>query len=97
MLRTWLQKLSDISSLTSSEVMLRDALADAVHALGFDCYAYLNIRPVRTFAVSNFANEWQQRYLERDLQRHRSSRQDRAHVGTRESEKGVIPNSNFLC
>ncbi|RWF86842.1 MAG: autoinducer-binding protein [Mesorhizobium sp.] len=45
--------------------MLKDALADAVHALGFDCYAYLNIQPVRTFAVSNYANEWQQRYLDR--------------------------------
>ncbi|MER8836854.1 autoinducer binding domain-containing protein [Mesorhizobium sp. M0909] len=46
--------------------MLKEALTDAVRELGFDCYAYLNVQPVRSYAVSNYANEWQQRYLERD-------------------------------
>lgn len=66
MLRTWFQKLSDISSLARTEAMLKEALTDAVHELGFDCYAYLNVQPVRSYAVSNYANEWQQRYLDRD-------------------------------
>ncbi|WP_292520862.1 autoinducer binding domain-containing protein [Mesorhizobium sp.] len=66
MLRTWFQKLSDISSLARTEAMLKDALTDAVHELGFDCYAYLNIQPVRSYAVSNYADEWQQRYLDRN-------------------------------
>ncbi|WP_292527180.1 autoinducer binding domain-containing protein [Mesorhizobium sp.] len=66
MLRTWFQKLSDISSLARTEAMLKEALTDAVHELGFDCYAYLNIQPVRSYAVSNYANEWQQRYLDRN-------------------------------
>ncbi|WP_244734811.1 autoinducer binding domain-containing protein [Mesorhizobium sp. 113-1-2] len=46
--------------------MLKDALTDAIQQLGFDCYAYLNIRPVRSYAVSNYADEWQQRYLDRN-------------------------------
>ncbi|WP_192385036.1 autoinducer binding domain-containing protein [Mesorhizobium silamurunense] len=39
-------------------------LSDAVRALGFDCYAYLNIQPVCAYSVSNYANEWPQRYFE---------------------------------
>lgn len=65
-MRTWFQKLSDISSLAKTEAMLKAALTDAVYELGFDCYAYLNIQPVRSYAVSNYATEWQQRYLEQD-------------------------------
>jgi LuxR family transcriptional activator of conjugal transfer of Ti plasmids len=43
--------------------MLRETLAELVQDLGFDCYAYLNVRPVHIFAVSNYAAEWQARYL----------------------------------
>ena len=38
----------------------------SIHDLGFDCYAYLNVQPVRLFAVSNYHPEWQGRYLTRD-------------------------------
>jgi len=62
-LRTWFQRLTDVSSLARSEQMLREALAELVQDLGFDCYAYLNVRPVHIFAVSNYAAEWQARYL----------------------------------
>ncbi|WP_292214764.1 autoinducer binding domain-containing protein [Mesorhizobium sp.] len=48
--RTWFQKRSDISSLARTEAILKEALTDAVHELGFDCFAYV---------------KWQQRYLER--------------------------------
>ncbi|MER8402551.1 autoinducer binding domain-containing protein [Mesorhizobium sp. M1348] len=64
-LRTWFQTLSNISSLAKTEAMLKEALTDAVRELGFDCYAYLNVQSVRTYAVSNYPVEWQQRYLER--------------------------------
>ncbi|MER8950123.1 hypothetical protein [Mesorhizobium sp. M0809] len=57
MFRTWFQKLSDISSLTKTEMMFRDVFTAAVHELGFDSYAYLNIQPVGSYAVSNHANE----------------------------------------
>lgn len=61
----WFQRLTDISSLSSTEASLKQALPGLVHELGFDCYAYLNVQPVRTFAVSNYPAEWQQRYLSR--------------------------------
>ncbi|MGA0565373.1 autoinducer binding domain-containing protein [Ancylobacter sp. VNQ12] len=60
---TWFQRLSDVSSLARSEHMLKEMLAELVQELGFDCYAYLNVQPVRVFAVSNYASEWQARYL----------------------------------
>lgn len=69
MLRAWFEKLTDISSLATSESMLKEALTDAVHQLGFDWYAYLNVQPVRTYAVSNYPAEWQQRYVARDYRR----------------------------
>ncbi|WP_258045744.1 autoinducer binding domain-containing protein [Mesorhizobium sp. NBSH29] len=43
--------------------MLKEALAELVRGLGFDCYAYVNLQPVRTYAVSNYPSEWQARYL----------------------------------
>lgn len=30
------------------------ALPGLVRELGFDCYVYLNVQPVRTYAVSNY-------------------------------------------
>lgn len=62
-MRTWFQRLMDVSSLAHSEQMLKEALAELVQDLGFDCYAYLNVLPVRVFAVSNYHPEWQSRYL----------------------------------
>ncbi|CCV03084.1 hypothetical protein MESS2_1010015 [Mesorhizobium metallidurans STM 2683] len=68
MLNAWFQKLSDISWLARTEAMLKDGLADAGHELGFDCYAYLHFQPVRTYAVSNYPPERQDRYLVRCIQ-----------------------------
>lgn len=62
-MRTWFQKLTDISSIAHTEDMLKQALAELAPKLGFDCYAYLNVQPIRSFAVSNYPLEWQMRYL----------------------------------
>ena len=62
-MRTWFQRLTDVSSLACTEQALKEALAELVQDLGFDGYAYLNVQPVRIFAVSNYAPEWQARYL----------------------------------
>ncbi|WP_244655338.1 autoinducer-binding transcriptional regulator TraR [Rhizobium lusitanum] len=62
-MRTWFQKLTDISSIAHTEDMLKQALAELTPELGFDCYAYLNVQPIRSFAVSNYPLEWQMRYL----------------------------------
>lgn len=68
-MRTWFQRLIDISTVASTEASLKQALPELVADLGFDCYAYLNVQPVRTFAVSNYPAEWQKRYLGRDYTR----------------------------
>lgn len=68
-MRTWFQRLIDISSVASTEVSLKEALPGLVRDLGFDCYAYLNVQPVRTHAVSNYPAEWQRRYFDRDYTR----------------------------
>lgn len=68
-MRAWFQKLIDVSSVASTEASLKEALPGLVRELGFDCYAYLNVHPVRTYAVSNYPAEWQTRYLSRDYTR----------------------------
>jgi len=62
-LRTWFQKLTDLTAIATTEKTLKEALPELVEELGFERYAYLNLQPVRTFAVSNYPIEWQMRYL----------------------------------
>jgi LuxR family transcriptional regulator, activator of conjugal transfer of Ti plasmids len=68
-MRDWFQRLTDVSSLARTQQMLKEALADVVQDLGFDSYAYLNVQPVRIFAVSNYAPEWQGQYLTQNYAR----------------------------
>lgn len=65
-MQTWFQRLIDVSSVASTEASLKEALPGLVRELGFDCYAYLTVQPIRTFAVSNYPAEWQARYFDRD-------------------------------
>lgn len=62
-LRTWFQRLTDVASVAATDEMLRGALPALVQDLGFDGYAYLYVEPVRMHAVSNYAQEWQDRYF----------------------------------
>ena len=62
-MKTWFQKLTDLSSVARTEQVLKAGLVDLVQDLGFDCYAYVNLQRVRTYAVSNYPPEWQARYL----------------------------------
>lgn len=64
-MKAWFQKLIDLTSIAGTEALLKQALPELAQELGFDCYAYLNVHPVRTFAVSNYPAEWQIRYLGR--------------------------------
>jgi LuxR family transcriptional activator of conjugal transfer of Ti plasmids len=50
--------------VTQTEETLRKAIADLIQDLGFGGFAFLHVEPSRTVAVSNYPNEWQQRYLE---------------------------------
>lgn len=62
-MKTWFHRLTDLSSVARTEQMLKQGLAELVRDLGFDCYAYVNLQPVRTYAVSNYSPEWLARYL----------------------------------
>lgn len=62
-MRTWFQRLTDVASVAATDEMLRGALPALVQDLGFDGYAYLYVEPVRMHAVSNYAQEWQDRYF----------------------------------
>ena len=62
-MKTFFQKLTDMSSVARTEQMLKEGLAELVQELGFDCYAYVNLQSFRTYAVSNCPPEWQARYL----------------------------------
>lgn len=68
-MRAWFQKLIDVSSPTITESALKGALTELVRELSFDCFAYLNVHPVHTHAVSNYPSEWQDRYFHRDYAR----------------------------
>lgn len=65
----WFQKLIELSAVSSTDGALKEALPALVRELDFDCYAYLNVQPIRTYAVSNYPEEWQTRYLARDYTR----------------------------
>lgn len=68
-MQMWFQRLIDVSSVAHTEASLKEALRGLVRELGFDCYAYLNVQPVRTYAVSNYPAEWQRHYLDSDYTR----------------------------
>ncbi|WP_281978747.1 autoinducer-binding transcriptional regulator TraR [Pseudorhizobium flavum] len=64
-MRHWLTKLTDLASIPGDESILKDALAIFTEQIGFAGYAYLNIQPGRSLAISNYRQEWQSDYFER--------------------------------
>lgn len=65
-MRHWLDKLTDLAAIPGDENILKDALATFTEQIGFVGYAYLNIQPGRSLAISNYSQEWQSDYFERD-------------------------------
>ncbi|SMF25536.1 regulatory protein, luxR family [Xaviernesmea oryzae] len=61
----WLNKLTDLAAIPGDESILKDALATFTEQIGFAGYAYLNIQPGRSIAVSNYHPEWQFDYFKR--------------------------------
>ena len=61
----WFEKLTDASAIASDEFALKDLLTQLTKELGFDYYAYLNLKASESYAVSNYPVEWQDRYLKR--------------------------------
>lgn len=64
-MRHWLDKLTDLAAIPGDESILKDALATFTEQIGFAGYAYLNIQPGRSLAISNYRQEWQSDYFKR--------------------------------
>ena len=61
----WLDKLTDLAAISGDEGTLKLALAAFTEQIGFAGYAYLNIQPGRSVAISNYRQEWQSDYFQR--------------------------------
>jgi LuxR family transcriptional regulator, activator of conjugal transfer of Ti plasmids len=59
----WPDKLIDLAGIPGNERILKDALASFTEEVGFKSYAYLNIQPGHSFAISNYDQEWQSDYF----------------------------------
>ncbi|WP_234189185.1 transcriptional regulator TraR [Shinella sp. NM-101] len=64
-MRQWLDKLTDLAAIPGDESVLKNALASFTEHIGFAGYAYLNIQPGRSLAISNYRQEWQSDYFRR--------------------------------
>lgn len=53
----------DAVGVVATERHFRHSLQTLAHGLGFDLYAYINIRSKSGFALSNYPKEWQDRYF----------------------------------
>lgn len=61
----WLHKLTDLAAIPGDEHTVKQALETVAEATGFGGYAYLNIQPSHSSAVSNYHPEWQAEYFRR--------------------------------
>jgi LuxR family transcriptional activator of conjugal transfer of Ti plasmids len=62
-LNVWFEKLIEASALASDRASLAMAIGRLAKELGFDRYAYINLQATASFAVSDYPQEWQQRYF----------------------------------
>jgi len=65
--KSWFQKLTDVSTVARTREMFNEALTELAEELGFEYYAYLNLQPIGTFAVSNYHPEWQDWYFSKSF------------------------------
>jgi len=61
----WFEKLTDASAIASDGFALKDLLTQLTRELGFNHFAYLNLKASESYAVSNYPEEWQDLYFER--------------------------------
>jgi LuxR family transcriptional activator of conjugal transfer of Ti plasmids len=59
----------DAVGIIATERHFRGSLQTLAHDLGFEFYAYINIRSKIGFAISNYPKEWQVRYFRNFYQR----------------------------
>lgn len=58
----WVDKLLDITAIGNDEAMVKRSLANLADRFDFVGYAFVNLRPGQTYAVSNYDFEWQKLY-----------------------------------
>lgn len=61
----WLDKLIDLAAIPGDEQLIKQALETIVEKSNFNGYAYLNIQPSYSSALSNYDPEWQGEYFSR--------------------------------
>lgn len=64
-MKQWFENLTNASALACNEFALKAALHRLTKESGFDFYAYLNLQPHQTYAVSNYPRAWQEIYFTR--------------------------------
>ncbi|MDQ0563052.1 LuxR family transcriptional activator of conjugal transfer of Ti plasmids [Rhizobium mesoamericanum] len=64
-MQNWIERLTDLAAIPGDEHMVTQALEMVSEATGFGGYAYLNIQPSHSSAVSNYHPEWQAEYFRR--------------------------------
>lgn len=65
-MQPWLDKLTDLAAIPGDEGILKHALTAFTEQIGFAGYAYLNMQPGRSIAISNYHQNWQSDYFKRD-------------------------------
>ncbi|ULJ82729.1 transcriptional regulator TraR (plasmid) [Rhizobium sp. C104] len=61
----WLDKLTDLAAIPGDQRLVTQALKTVTETTGFEGYAYLNIQPSHSSAVSNYHPDWQAEYFRR--------------------------------
>ena len=61
----WLDKLTDLAAIPGDEHLVKQGLEAVIASSGFSGYAYLNIQPSHSSALSNYHPEWQGEYFRR--------------------------------
>lgn len=64
-MQNWLDKLTDLAALPGDEHLVKQGLDAVIGSSGFTGYAYLNVQPSHTSAISNYHPEWQGEYFRR--------------------------------
>jgi len=65
----WTDKLIDLAAIRGDEDMLKEALQTFTEHIGFGCYAYLNMQPSNSIALSNYPPDWQSEYFKRRFEK----------------------------
>ncbi len=91
----WLDKLTDLAALPGDEHLVEQALETVVERSGFSGYAYLNLQPSHSSAISNYHPEWQREYFRRGSTGSIRSSNVRKHFGRR--SLGVLSGTDHVC